>query len=95
VSLPITTRLACLLRVNCRPAAWPSLSAISGVIAPSLARPRTPSVPKSLRAMSLRLALLLGLDERAPQRDRLPRLGHVVHPYHLRPLTQSLERHHD
>src|SRR6267142_2030795 len=44
----MTTRWRCSPRWNTSPAAWPTLSASSGVIRP-LARPRIPSVPKYLR----------------------------------------------
>src|SRR4249919_2044047 len=46
----MSTRLRWSPRRKIRPAAWPTLSANSGVISP-LARPRMPSVPKYLRAM--------------------------------------------
>src|SRR5262245_12903333 len=47
----MSTRWRCSPRRKISPAAWPTLSASSGVIVP-LARPRMPSVPKYFRAMS-------------------------------------------
>jgi hypothetical protein len=49
----MTTRWRWSPRRNARPAAWPTLSAISAVIW-LLARPLMPSVPKYLRAMKVR-----------------------------------------
>ncbi len=52
VSLPMSTRGVCgLPRPATKVIARPSLSASSGVIAPWLARPRMPSVPKYFRSV--------------------------------------------
>jgi len=48
---PITTRCLCSPRLNTRPAAIPTRSAVSAVMAPLLAVPRIPSVPKYFRPM--------------------------------------------
>lgn len=49
--LPITTRWRWSPRRKTRPAAMPTRKAVSAVIAPSLALPRIPSVPKYLRTI--------------------------------------------
>ena len=88
--MPITTR--CEPRAKYRPAAIASFIAISAVIGCWFARPRTPSVPKIL---SLIVSDIPQSTRRRPDRQRLPRLGHVMRPNDLRALPRRDKRRRD
>src|SRR6516165_12487218 len=75
------TRCLWLPRVNSTPAAWPSFSAISGVMGAVLAVPLIPSVPNSRR---LPKSPILSRIQTLPDAQSARCPGHVMDPEYMR-----------
>src|ERR1700723_3375596 len=75
-------------RVNSKPAAWPSLRAISAVMGAVLAVPRIPSVPNRRR---LGIWVILYRYQSFPDAQSLDRFHHVMHAQEICTLRNGVK----